>query len=112
MKENIPGGSRYRTLNWPPSTYRATRSTATGTTRSLQVEKFALAEGLIDRVIYGRAPSQEHLHFCGRERRPSGERIAADKSETEGTQQGPVLHRHHPHVFCSPRFCARSGQTA
>src|SRR4030081_600070 len=62
MKENIPGGSRYRTLNWPPSTYRATRSTATGTTRSLQVEKFALAEGLIDRVIYGRALIEASPH--------------------------------------------------
>ena len=64
MKENIPGGSRYRTLNWPPSTYRATRSTATGTTRSLQVEKFALAEGLIDRVIYGRALTVSPVKHC------------------------------------------------
>src|SRR5208282_2030210 len=56
MKESIPRGSKCPTLNWPPSISPATRSTATGTTRSRPAKSLEVAAGSQnDRLIYGQA---------------------------------------------------------
>jgi Rhodopirellula transposase DDE domain len=61
-RTNIQKVSRFRTPNWPPSISSATRSTATGITRSCRPSKKLTA---IDYFIYGRSLSLTLANFGG-----------------------------------------------
>jgi Rhodopirellula transposase DDE domain len=53
IKTNIPKASRSPTLSWAPSAFPATRSTATGTTRSHQLEKVTVKGKLSELFMDG-----------------------------------------------------------